>query len=98
MQSAAGTQSGIERHCDRDTLDPYVQPTCLQRSHRRHGTPRCCSMRIVILHTLPPESPGKDRTVHEFDLSGPATFVAKCLRGSMVRAVRGWPGEIMDVL
>jgi D-alanine-D-alanine ligase len=55
-------------------------------------------VRVLVLYTLPPESPGPQRTVAEFELSGAAAFVARALRGAAVRAVHGRPLEILEVL
>jgi D-alanine-D-alanine ligase len=53
---------------------------------------------VLVLYTLPPDALEPDRTLSEFDLAGPAAFVAQALPDGAVRAVYGKPGEILRVL
>ncbi len=55
-------------------------------------------MRTLVLYTLPPDLLNSDRTLREFDLSGPATFVGTALGSATVRAVYGRPAEILEIL
>ena len=55
-------------------------------------------MRVLILHATPPEAPGVDRLVDEFDLAAAASNVAAALPESFVACVRGDVREILALL
>jgi len=55
-------------------------------------------MKVLVLHTLPPEAVTGDRYSEEFDLASTAEAVAEVLPKATVAAVRGEVGEVIDVL
>jgi len=55
-------------------------------------------MRVLVLHTIPPEAPGPNRVVDEFDLSGAAQNIASVLPEAAVYGVRGEVREILTLL
>ncbi len=55
-------------------------------------------MKVLILHTLPPETAGAARSVTEFDLNEAAVEIARCLPGAEAVGVHGAPHEIIAVL
>jgi len=55
-------------------------------------------MRVLVLHTVPPEVTGPDRTADEFDLGEAAANVSSALPEAPVCSVRGEAREILDLL
>lgn len=55
-------------------------------------------MKVLILHTLPPEATDPGRWTEEFDLLSSAEGVASALPGAAVCGVRGEIREILDAL
>ena len=55
-------------------------------------------MRVLILHTLPPETSAPGRTTLEFDLDGAACNVAAVLPDAVVAGVRGEVREVLTQL
>ena len=55
-------------------------------------------MRVLILHTLPPDATDPGRWTEEFDLHSSAREVASALPGAAVCGVRGEIREILDAL
>jgi D-alanine-D-alanine ligase len=55
-------------------------------------------MKVLILHTIPPEVTPHGRTNWEFDLSEAMRAIAEALPGSTAAALRGEPQEILDIL
>jgi len=55
-------------------------------------------MKVLVLHTIPPEAPGLNRVVDEFDLGGAAQNVASVLPEAVVYGVRGEVREILTLL
>lgn len=55
-------------------------------------------MRVLVLHTLPPEAAGPWRTTAEFDLSEAARGLAEALPEAAVMGVRGEAREILALL
>lgn len=55
-------------------------------------------MKVLVLHSLPPEAAGEGRTSDEFDLHSAAENVASVLPGAVVAEVRGEVPEILAVL
>jgi D-alanine-D-alanine ligase len=55
-------------------------------------------VKVLILHTLPPENLPDGRRRAEFDLSVAVRSVAAVLPEAAVEGVRGDPGELLDVL
>jgi len=55
-------------------------------------------MRVLVLHTLPPDAPAPDRLADEFDLSGAAQNVASVLPEAIICGVRGEVREILTLL
>ena len=55
-------------------------------------------MKVLILHTAPPETVDSGRRVWEFDLGPAACGTAEVLPGATVARVRGEPGEILRLL
>jgi D-alanine-D-alanine ligase len=55
-------------------------------------------MKVLILHTLPPERCNDGRWEWEFDLHATANEIHAVLPQSTIVGVRGEPGEMMDVL
>ena len=55
-------------------------------------------MTTLVLYTLPPDALTPDRTLREFDMTGPAALVAGALDSPLVRPVYGWPAEMLEVL
>ena len=55
-------------------------------------------MTVLVLHTLPPEAPGPDRLVDEFELSGAAQNIASVLPEAVVHGVRGEVREILTLI
>lgn len=55
-------------------------------------------MKVLVLHTLPPEAAGPGRTPAEFDLSEAARGLAEALPAAAVEGVRGEALEILGLL
>ena len=55
-------------------------------------------MKVLVLHTLPPEATEPGRRIAEFDLLSSAEGVGAALPGAAVCAVRGEIREILDLL
>jgi D-alanine-D-alanine ligase len=55
-------------------------------------------MRVLVLHTIPPEVTGPDRLADEFDLSEAAANVCSALPEATVCSVRGGAREILGLL
>jgi D-alanine-D-alanine ligase len=55
-------------------------------------------MKVLVLHTLPPDAAGPGRTAAEFDLSEAARGLAEALPEAAVVGVRGEAREIMTLL
>lgn len=55
-------------------------------------------MKVLVLHTLPPEAAPPGRIAYEFDLSEAADYIARSLPGATAAGVRGRAGEVMSVL
>ena len=55
-------------------------------------------MKVLIIHTLPPEVLPPGRVADEFDLSGAAEEIAQELPGAVCAGVRGRADEIMSLL
>jgi D-alanine-D-alanine ligase len=55
-------------------------------------------MKVLVLHTTPPEAPGGGRVADEFDLGNAASNVASVLPGAMVCSVRGEVREVLALL
>jgi D-alanine-D-alanine ligase len=55
-------------------------------------------VKVLVLHTLPPDSTPSDRRIGEFELDTAAQGVAGVLPGSVVAAVRGQAREILELL
>jgi D-alanine-D-alanine ligase len=55
-------------------------------------------MKVLILHTAPPETVDSGRRVWEFDLEPAACGIAEVLPGATVAKVRGEPREILGLL
>jgi D-alanine-D-alanine ligase len=55
-------------------------------------------MRVLVLHTLPPDVCAAGRSTSEFDLSAAARGVADALPDAVVAGVRGEPAEIMGLI
>ena len=55
-------------------------------------------MKVLVLHSLPPADPGRDRRVWEFDLSAGAEDIRKVLPEAELAGVRGEAREILSVL
>lgn len=54
--------------------------------------------KVLVLHSLPPESATPDRTVDEFDLHGAAQNVARVLPGAVIAGIRGEVHELAALL
>jgi D-alanine-D-alanine ligase len=52
-------------------------------------------MKVLVLHTLPPESTEPGRITGEFDLADAARGVADVLPGSVLAGIRGNPREVL---
>ena len=55
-------------------------------------------MRVLVLHTLPPQYAEEGRTVGEFDLAGAAQGIAATLPDAVVAGIRGEAQEVIDQL
>ena len=55
-------------------------------------------MKVLILHTTPPPTPGDDRVADEFDLSEAASNVAAALPDAAICGIRGDAREILALL
>jgi D-alanine-D-alanine ligase len=55
-------------------------------------------VKVLVLHTLPPQTAGPDRVVGEFDLDSAASNVAAVLPDARVAGVRGEAPEVMALL
>jgi D-alanine-D-alanine ligase len=55
-------------------------------------------VKVLILHTTPPEAPGADRVKDEFDLNDAASNVASALPEAVICGVRGDVREILALL
>ena len=55
-------------------------------------------MKVLVLHTLPPESAGAGRTAGEFDLASAAQGVAAALPDAVVAGIRGDVQEVIGHL
>jgi D-alanine-D-alanine ligase len=55
-------------------------------------------MKVLVLHSLPPEEAGEGRTSDEFDLHTAAENIASVLPGAAVAGVRGEAPEIWAIL
>jgi D-alanine-D-alanine ligase len=55
-------------------------------------------MRVLVLHTLPPERTEEGRWVEEFDLAASAGGIAEALPGAVVAGVRGEVREMIEVI
>ena len=55
-------------------------------------------MKVLVLYSLPPLTPGTDRDVGEFELELTANGVAEVIPGSVVIGVRGEVQEIIETL
>src|SRR5690242_8542430 len=99
MQPAAGPESGKRRY-----RDPLPWHPALPETDSRH--PAGCGaargnrnrMRVLVLHTIPPEATGPGRLPDEFDLSEAATNVASVLPEATVCRIRGEAREMLGLL
>ena len=55
-------------------------------------------MKVLVLHTLPPEQAASGRTPDEFDLDGAAQAIGNAIPGAIVAGVRGELREIIEHL
>jgi D-alanine-D-alanine ligase len=55
-------------------------------------------VKVLILHTTPPQAPGEDRVEDEFDLSEAASNVAAALPEATICGIRGDAREILALL
>src|SRR5262245_30748524 len=55
-------------------------------------------MRILVLHTLPPDHVGVGRSLGEFALSEAAEEIARVLPGAEIVGLRGSAGELLAIL
>ncbi|HEY4360003.1 MAG TPA: ATP-grasp domain-containing protein [Bryobacteraceae bacterium] len=55
-------------------------------------------MKVLVLHTLPPEDTGADRISLEFDLDGAACHIAQALPSAVVAGVHGEVHEVLTQL
>lgn len=55
-------------------------------------------MKVLVLHSLPPEAPSDRRATWEFDIAEGAQSVASVLPGAVVEGVRGQVDEVLSAL
>ena len=55
-------------------------------------------MKVLVVHTLPPDQAGEGRIASEFDLHNAGQAIGAVLSGAVVAGIRGEPSEFIELL
>src|SRR5579859_7089645 len=99
MQPAARSRSREQR--SRFDVAPSHHPRRHRaaNSHRGRGADRReITVKVLVLHTLPPEHVESGRVKDEFALDGAAQAIGRVIADSIVEGTRGGAVEMLELL